>query len=314
MFCWPFHDGAEVSGRWWRRGGPRSVGFASARGGGRLHAACDLRARRGTLIRAIAVGTVLDYSSFYEGTYELVVAHQPPGRDHFIARYGEVLGPPDGIAWANGQTVAVGADIARVGQLDSGGSMLHLELYASTQWPHPSLSIARRWHRPPDSYSDEDVEAIQNEGRWLWNFQRRTDLADPTDFLLALRDGRSPPQLVPVTEDRGIVMEALRVTPSEGYRRRQHAIARRRRERMIRTFTDDYLRVHGSRLRIPGSAGMDVQAELHREVERQRRQWVDEQRRMSIREILSTPGTTGAGAGMPALPAGHGGYNRHGPD
>ncbi len=38
--------------------------------------------------------------------------------------------------------------------------------------------------------------AIQAEG-WYWDFQRRLDMADPTDFLISLSEGTTPAQPVP---------------------------------------------------------------------------------------------------------------------
>jgi len=249
-------------------------------------------ANRNTVIRAVADGTVLDYSEFYEGTWELVVQHRPEGMAPFIVRYGEVLGPEAGSSWGNGQSVVAGADIAHVGQLNSGASMLHFELYASTQWPFPSLSMANRWRRAPNSYSAEDITAIQAEGYWHWDFQRRVDLADPTDFLLALRDGQSPSQPIALNQDPGITMDALRVAPSEEYYRRQREIERERQEQQIRAYVEDYQRVHGSRLRMPGP-NLDLEASVRRGMEGDRRQWIESQRQIQIRDILQTRGPHG---------------------
>jgi hypothetical protein len=101
--------------------------------------------------------------------------------------------------------------------------MLHFELYATTQWPRPPLSIGGRWQRrAPESYAAAEQVAIRSQG-WHWNFQRRLDLADPTDFLLALRDGQIPPQPMAYshTDQPVHTLEAIRVTPSEAFLREQ---------------------------------------------------------------------------------------------
>lgn len=293
MFYWPFDPAVQTRGRWWRRGGPRSVGFASARGGGRLHAACDLVVPRGTEIRAIADGTVLDYRHFYEGTWALVVGHEHDGFQPFIVRYGEVLGPEGGIPWADGQPVRGGDVIARVGQLASGASMLHFELYATVQWPYPSLSIARRWHRAPESYTQEERSAIQSEGRWHYDFQRRTDLADPTDFLRALQQGRTPSEPIPYSRSspgQVVQMEEMLVTPSDEFLREQALLRARQ-----------------------------AQARRSAVMEEQLRQWYEEQGRlirtdeMPFRGGARIPGPLDQGPARPHVGCQYYWYDRHGP-
>lgn len=231
MFHWPIDPSARPRGRWERRGGPRSVGFASARGGGRLHAACDLVVAEGTTVRAVTDGTVLDYRHFYSGTWALSVRHAPEGFEPFIIRYGEVASPDNGgIRHGDGQGLRGGETIGRVGRLASGASMLHLELYAGETWPHPSLSIARRWHKAPEDYTEAELDEIRRDGRWDPYFQRRSDLADPTDFLLALRDGRAPAQPSPYARSAPPTVHHLPpmpVGPSEAFRREQALLARR---------------------------------------------------------------------------------------
>ncbi len=254
MFYWPFEAKIPEAHDWERRGGAtRTKGFRSARGGGRLHAACDLAVPRGTPIRAISDGEVLEYHDFYEGTWALAVIHKHEGLS-FIARYGEVLGPPDGIRWQRGAEVRGGQVIAKVGQLNSGKSMLHLELYAETRRA-PSLSIARSLRRDPNTYSEQEQAAIRTRG-WHWDFQRRLDLADPTEFLLELRKGHRPPQptaLAPAARagSHVIQMEPIVITPSEEYykwRREQdeRALARQYINR------GDLAGLTGGRARTPG--------------------------------------------------------------
>jgi murein DD-endopeptidase MepM/ murein hydrolase activator NlpD len=196
MFHWVFAADVAVGGGWTEPGQPhlqqRTRRFRSWRGGGRWHAACDLAVPLGTPIRAVCDGTVLARSSFYEGTWQVTVLHRHEGMAPFIVRYGEVLAPADGGEIAAAQAdVAGGSVIARVGQLDGRGQMLHFELYAGSDLAR-SLSIAERYRSDPDTYTDELREQIADHG-WDPDFQRRNDLADPTAFLLALRDGRLPP-------------------------------------------------------------------------------------------------------------------------
>jgi murein DD-endopeptidase MepM/ murein hydrolase activator NlpD len=128
--------------------------FGSERSGGRrLHAACDLIAPKGTPIRAIEDGVVIEGPKpFYSGTYSLVVRHQSG-----VVRYGEIdSSVPDEVR--PGAAVKAGQVIAKVGQLESGSSMLHFELYAGTM--------------------TGPLTVRANPG-----YQRRKDLLDPTDLL-----------------------------------------------------------------------------------------------------------------------------------
>jgi murein DD-endopeptidase MepM/ murein hydrolase activator NlpD len=120
--------------------------FGSERSGGRrLHAACDLIAPKGTPIRAIEDGVVIEGPKpFYSGTYSLVVRHQSG-----VVRYGEIdSSVPDEVR--PGAAVKAGQVIAKVGQLESGSSMLHFELYAGDDdWAadgarQPGLSATQR--------------------------------------------------------------------------------------------------------------------------------------------------------------------------
>lgn len=129
--------------------------FRAVRSTARLHAACDLLFPVGTPIRALKDGTVIQRSyAFYEGTDALEVDHGT-----FVARYGEILpgSVPSGINRA-GATVSRGGVIASVGRLNSGMSMLHLELYSGADTGPLSVSSSAP-------------------------FQRRMDLLDATDFL-----------------------------------------------------------------------------------------------------------------------------------
>lgn len=122
-------------------------------GGTRKHASCDLIASPGTEILAMEDGQIIQSPYyFYEGTYALEVKHD----SGYVVRYGEIRQTvPLGIS--AGARVSQGQVIAYVGQLNSGASMLHLEMYdGSTTGP-----------------------LTQSGNIYL----RRSDLIDPTPFL-----------------------------------------------------------------------------------------------------------------------------------
>ncbi|MGO9314536.1 MAG: peptidoglycan DD-metalloendopeptidase family protein [Syntrophobacteraceae bacterium] len=126
---------------------------ASRAGGLRKHAACDLIAPYGTDILAMADGKIVRGPyPFYSGTYALEVQHD----NGMVVRYGEIsqLVPP---AVTIGAKVSQSQVIAHVGRLESGSSMLHLEMYAGT--------------------ADGPLTRDGNE------FMRRCDLVDPTGCL-----------------------------------------------------------------------------------------------------------------------------------
>lgn len=134
------------------KSGAREFG-ASRDGGQRKHAACDLKAPKGTEIFCMADGKVIrEPYDFYSGTYALEVEHM----NGLIVRYGEIAAKvPTGIR--NGATVQKGQHIAYIGQLESGDSMLHLEMYAGTE--------TGKLTQPGTDY------------------KRRSDLIDPTPYL-----------------------------------------------------------------------------------------------------------------------------------
>ena len=128
--------------------------FRANRNGGRKHAGIDLKFPPGTPIRAMADGNVLIPSTpFYDGTNALVIDHEI-----FIARYGEISRAAPGLNSA-GASVQRGQIIAFVGQLSSGNSMLHLELYSGSG--NGPLTVPQ----PP--------------------FKRRADLLNPMDYIKA---------------------------------------------------------------------------------------------------------------------------------
>ncbi|HET9237583.1 MAG TPA: M23 family metallopeptidase [Oligoflexus sp.] len=121
----------------------------------RRHAAADLYAGTGTLIRAVSEGEVIDFYEFYLGTYALVIDH-----GSFIVRYGEITGHlPAGIRI--GERVRQGQGVAYVGRLIGlNQDMLHFERFAG--WATGPLTLRDRYP-----------------------YQRRADLVNPTQDLLA---------------------------------------------------------------------------------------------------------------------------------
>ena len=127
--------------------------FGADRTGGRKHAGCDLIAPQGTEILAMANGEIIRGPYyFYEGTYALEIRHA----NGMIVRYGEISQKvPIGIK--EGTRVSQGQVIARVGRLNSGSHMLHLEMYKGAE-------------QGPLTQSGN-------------SYKRRSDLVDPTSHL-----------------------------------------------------------------------------------------------------------------------------------
>ena len=95
---------------------------------GRKHAAVDLKAPPGTPIRAMEDGEVIvEPRIFYDSVKAFAIDH-----GSFIARYCEISRTAPGVEH-RGVRVRKGQTIAYVGRLNSGNSMLHLELYSGTR-------------------------------------------------------------------------------------------------------------------------------------------------------------------------------------
>ena len=132
--------------------------FKAGRSGGkRLHAACDLYRYKDEPIMAVAPGSVVrDRYYFYQGTYALEVRHS----GGFVVRYGELTGKNvSGVS--KGRSVKMGDRLGYIGVVNSGccRPMLHFELYSGKKSGSLSQPKANR-------------------------FQRRSDLMDPTPYLL----------------------------------------------------------------------------------------------------------------------------------
>jgi len=134
--------------------GSRVFGSNRSRGQ-RKHAGVDLYAPKGTPIRAMKDGKVVQQYKFYLGTSALEIDH-----GDMLVRYGEISHVAPGIV--SGANVKRGQVIAYVGELvfKSGNkmSMLHLEAYKGTS----TGSLTVRSSKP---------------------YQRRSDLFDPTKLL-----------------------------------------------------------------------------------------------------------------------------------
>ena len=130
--------------------------FGSNRSNGkRKHAGVDLYAPKGTPVRAMKDGKVIQHYAFYLGTRALEIDH-----GDMIIRYGEIAQVAAEIV--AGGTVKRGQTIGYVGELvfESGTkmSMLHLEAYKGTSTG--ALTV-----------------------RNIAPYQRRQDLFDPTSLL-----------------------------------------------------------------------------------------------------------------------------------
>lgn len=129
--------------------------FGASRSNGRKHAGVDLYAEKGTPIRAIKDGIVIQTYPFYLGTQALEIDH-----GDMLIRYGEISHVASDINV--GMRVTRGQIIGYVGELvfSSGTrmSMLHFEAYKGTA--RGALTV-----------------------RELVPYQRRSDLFDPTEML-----------------------------------------------------------------------------------------------------------------------------------
>lgn len=150
---------AELPKKSWTES-PRS--FGANRANNRAHAGCDLYFPKGTIIHAVADGTVVRGPyPFYAGTFALEIDHGA-----FTARYGEIQ---EKTFARQGDRVKAGDPIARVGHLVGiavESDMLHFELYSN------------KAHGPLTVPASEGL--VAPNGR---PYMRRKDLIDPTPKL-----------------------------------------------------------------------------------------------------------------------------------
>lgn len=135
--------------------------FRAGRGGGkRYHAAADIYRYKDEPILSVAPGQVIrNRYYFYQGTYALEVVHS----GGFVVRYGEITGRgPRKIK--NGANIKMGERIGYMGVVNSGccRPMLHFELYDGSK----RGSLTQRGNK----------------------FRRRSDLMNPTPYLLRWED------------------------------------------------------------------------------------------------------------------------------
>lgn len=165
----------------WRTAG-NSAGFGADRKG-RLHAGCDIGAAHGTPVVAIEGGKVVERGTkpFIEGTslYAIAIKHD----SGFVARYTEINGIPESLKI--GSSVGAGEELGYTQQA-GGKCMLHFELYrgnakGSLSCPKAKLPKGKK----PHQYTESEAQAIRTAG-YLPMYQRRDDILDPREFLLAL--------------------------------------------------------------------------------------------------------------------------------
>ncbi|MGL3288428.1 peptidoglycan-binding protein [Salmonella enterica] len=150
-FCFPFTELPALS---WANGGRQ---FGASRAGGRKHAGCDLKFPPGTPIYAVADGVLVRGPYiFYSGTSAVEIRH-----GNLILRYGEIANG----SYTGGSSVKKGQIIAKVGRLNSGSSMLHLEIYTNGA---SSASLTTR----------------------VGELRRRSDVTDPAPYLNVWKNNR----------------------------------------------------------------------------------------------------------------------------
>ncbi len=129
--------------------------FGSSRSKGkRKHAGVDLYALKGTPIRAMKDGKVIQHYNFYLGTKALEIDH-----GDMIIRYGEILRVAKSIK--TGVPVKRGQIIAYVGELvfKSGKkmSMLHLEAYKGSMMGPLTVRSAQPYQRRADLFDPANL-------------------------------------------------------------------------------------------------------------------------------------------------------------
>ena len=130
--------------------------FASSRGGGkRAHAGLDFVAPHGTKVYAVTAGTVQRVAVFYQNTWAVEVKND----DGSILRYCEIATELE-----TGDRVEQGDIIGTILRADSGTEMVHMEVYYGN-----GEGMLTQTGNKTFKYVDGSK-----------NFQRRSDLLDPT--------------------------------------------------------------------------------------------------------------------------------------
>jgi len=177
----PIAAGHSYSSKWRTPGS--SAGFGFVRAPGRQHAGCDLGAAHGTPVVAIEGGTVVERgtSPFIDGTplWAIAIRHD----QGYTARYTEISGIPGNLRVGSRVTAN-----QHLGVVQQWGKlmMLHFEVYqdgARTE----NLSMPKRHlgGKSASALTDGDKQAIRAKG-YFAEFQRRDDILDPREFLMAL--------------------------------------------------------------------------------------------------------------------------------
>ena len=141
---------------------PRNFGSRRANGK-RKHAACDLYRYKDEPVLSVAPGKIIvGKYHYYQGTYAIQVRHA----GGFIAVYGEITGQ-NAKGVKQGAVIKMGQRLGHIGKVNSNccRPMLHFELY-----------------------SGSETGVLKRPG--LNRFSRRSDLLDPTPYLLKWEDGK----------------------------------------------------------------------------------------------------------------------------
>lgn len=153
-------------GRW---GNHFGAGRKGDDGGKQFHAGIDLPAEDGDVVQAMEDGEVLATLPFHHGSYAVYVKND----SGIIVNYGEVeknswwdFGIQSGVK--TGQRVKAGQPIARIGVMEEGSSMLHLETFKG----------------------DTDIEDIRKgEMQWEPDKPAPDKLLDPSRYLVRAQHG-----------------------------------------------------------------------------------------------------------------------------
>lgn len=147
--------------------------FKHSRANNRLHAAVDLYRYENEAVVSVAPGEIIRAPyAFYLGTNALVVKHI----SGFVVRYGELSASVSISKIKKGRKVKAGEKLGFIGRLNGNccTPMLHFELYEGTK--KGPLTIKAKWKKG---------EVFRGQSlRGNARFRRRSDLLDPTKYLL----------------------------------------------------------------------------------------------------------------------------------